>query len=720
MQDGSDIDNYEIAKERLEDKMKEYKAARGNGGKIPEIEEKIMNLKRQLENCNLQEENMSILKEKIRTKEDENLLLSNKIETLQKEYENLSKIETSIAKKNHYNSLLKNIENKQKRIATLNEFFRNYIPEDEKLNDIAQAISKNNEAIKEINANNLTADEENSLSNLEKLFKDHEVSEEDLEECQKNINDINNIDDKIKLYKISDDEMQKYEKLKTIFSDSINLESKIEENIKSYEKQKEIESKVNEYESEKEMIMNEQEKTKQMNMGKCKKMFILSGIILVISITICLLNTKIALIGVMIGVLISIYSFYEKIKTAKKTKGNQYIKELNEIDVKIKELNLNKEAIDKDITGFLNKYVIQTQSNILMDLMNIKEDYNNYMRIDNMIRFNKNSILDLDSKKQEKIEKVNSILSHFYNYFGKNYEETLTQVKLKQKEYIFLKNRFNHLKENSEKNEKLERTLEEFFNRYYNNITLSYEELLDEIKNNKNEYNILLKDFNKAKEEKNEFEKENNIQEIVDYENKEEKYTIEEIKEQIEYLNKEKEENIKNITNIKASLTNIIDIVDEKSDIEAEIENLNEMLEGYKQKYKILNKTKELLEKAKDKLTTKYLTNIRTGFIKYARMLKGTLLENSNIDVNLKVKLEENGEQRVSDYLSLGYKDLIGICLRFAIIDSVFTNETAFIILDDPFVNLDEEKLTEAIKLVEEISKEYQVIYFICHKSRQK
>ena len=84
------------------------------------------------------------------------------------------------------------------------------------------------------------------------------------------------------------------------------------------------------------------------------------------------------------------------------------------------------------------------------------------------------------------------------------------------------------------------------------------------------------------------------------------------------------------------------------------------------------------------------------------------------------VKLEENGEQRVSDYLSLGYKDLIGICLRFAIIDSVFTNETAFIILDDPFVNLDEEKLTEAIKLVEEISKEYQVIYFICHKSRQK
>ncbi len=48
----------------------------------------------------------------------------------------------------------------------------------------------------------------------------------------------------------------------------------------------------------------------------------------------------------------------------------------------------------------------------------------------------------------------------------------------------------------------------------------------------------------------------------------------------------------------------------------------------------------------------------------------------------------------------------------------MYKDEKPFIILDDPFVNFDDEKLRGGISLLKEISREYQVIYFTCHESR--
>ena len=39
-------------------------------------------------------------------------------------------------------------------------------------------------------------------------------------------------------------------------------------------------------------------------------------------------------------------------------------------------------------------------------------------------------------------------------------------------------------------------------------------------------------------------------------------------------------------------------------------------------------------------------------------------------------------------------------------------------ILDDPFVNLDDDKLEQGKKMLSRLSGEYQTIYFTCHESR--
>ena len=100
------------------------------------------------------------------------------------------------------------------------------------------------------------------------------------------------------------------------------------------------------------------------------------------------------------------------------------------------------------------------------------------------------------------------------------------------------------------------------------------------------------------------------------------------------------------------------------------------------------------------------------------------LAENSNItdktiiDIDLNTNIEVDGEKKNIEAFSAGYKDLIGICTRLALIDSIFEDEVPFLIFDDPFVNLDEEKVRNAVSLIKEISNKYQIIYFACHESR--
>ena len=80
--------------------------------------------------------------------------------------------------------------------------------------------------------------------------------------------------------------------------------------------------------------------------------------------------------------------------------------------------------------------------------------------------------------------------------------------------------------------------------------------------------------------------------------------------------------------------------------------------------------------------------------------------------------LVEKEGNKLPEYYSKGYQNLFEICKRFALTDVLFTGEKPFIILDDPFYNLDDEKIKTSLALIKELSNEYQIIYFVCHESR--
>ena len=91
----------------------------------------------------------------------------------------------------------------------------------------------------------------------------------------------------------------------------------------------------------------------------------------------------------------------------------------------------------------------------------------------------------------------------------------------------------------------------------------------------------------------------------------------------------------------------------------------------------------------------------------------------AKIDIDLTVSVIESSGEKSTDYYSKGYQNLFEICKRFALTDVLFTGEKPFIILDDPFYNLDGEKLYSALNLIKKLSQEYQIIYFVCHDSRK-
>ena len=125
-----------------------------------------------------------------------------------------------------------------------------------------------------------------------------------------------------------------------------------------------------------------------------------------------------------------------------------------------------------------------------------------------------------------------------------------------------------------------------------------------------------------------------------------------------------------------------------------------------------------MTQKAKEQLTARYMEPIAKGFSKYYQMLTGDDRGEWMIDANINLKVREYGELRETKWLSAGYQDLIGVCMRLALVDAMYTEEKPFLILDDPFVNLDQEKVDCGNQLLLSVSEEYQVIYFTCHDSR--
>ena len=100
-------------------------------------------------------------------------------------------------------------------------------------------------------------------------------------------------------------------------------------------------------------------------------------------------------------------------------------------------------------------------------------------------------------------------------------------------------------------------------------------------------------------------------------------------------------------------------------------------------------------------------------------MLHGDEPDNLRFTAEGEPLREEHGRLRELAYYSAGMRELLCFCIRISLVDAIFNKEKPVLILDDPFVNLDDEKTDKAKRLVKELSKRYQVLYLTCKKERK-
>ena len=145
---------------------------------------------------------------------------------------------------------------------------------------------------------------------------------------------------------------------------------------------------------------------------------------------------------------------------------------------------------------------------------------------------------------------------------------------------------------------------------------------------------------------------------------------------------------------------------------------LEDDLREAERKCDLTDRTMALLEKAKDALANSYMDKIEQGFRNYTQQLCPRQLGNVMVDKDLQPHIDVQGAAREVESFSAGLADSILLCMRLALVDALFGEETPFLILDDPFVNLDDEHTRRALAMLQEMAETHQILYLVCNTGR--
>lgn len=193
----------------------------------------------------------------------------------------------------------------------------------------------------------------------------------------------------------------------------------------------------------------------------------------------------------------------------------------------------------------------------------------------------------------------------------------------------------------------------------------------------------------------------------------------------LDSLKKEENFTTKEIDGISKEIINrelIIDKIQTNIDlfpiIEDDLDRWKQKRDLDEQNCSLLDETLEFLTDAKDNLSDNYINEIEGSFTQYAKELLSMELGEFLLSPNLDIQLQRYGEAKELSYFSVGYTNAIMLSMRLALIDALYKKEKPMIILDDPFVNLDDEHTEKALSLLHKLAESKQILYLVCNSSR--
>ncbi len=190
------------------------------------------------------------------------------------------------------------------------------------------------------------------------------------------------------------------------------------------------------------------------------------------------------------------------------------------------------------------------------------------------------------------------------------------------------------------------------------------------------------------------------------------------IKQQEQELISKKKTYQENINSLTAQIYSMTETRSNLGFYQQKAEKLTQNIATAQKEYNIIKQTRYFLAQAQNNLTSKYLKPISDAFLEYANRFADIQFADVSINTDLNIAISDSGQYKDIKHYSSGTRDIIELSLRLALINILYEKDTPPLILDDPFYNLDDNKIESAMTLLQDLSEDFQIIYFVCHSSR--
>lgn len=657
----------------------------------------IPELKKQNERTRDTIRNLEEIQRSLDGKYDSEERLKGQINEKESLISNAQKQETRKAQHGDYHRQLYDIEKAQKVKDELEEKYPNGIPTEADIEDIKSLQEKRNDITSKSSVAVFSEDEREALKKHKEQFSVGIPNESELQD----------IDSEIKTQtekSIERDNLSKYEQtneenhLRSKFhrTQPTNEEiTKADENLKSYRETKEkLEGTPRQITSGTPTVtVNSPTPAPYIATAALSALLTVLGIALI-----AMKNTSLGAVLTAVGAVILAVTGFLYLN---KKSSPLALSVVTADNPEYTNLQNELKKIEERLKSFLLPYGYNSENGVASDLTALKNDLDRYY-----------AYLDREKERTDKISKLSEDIkaseqkqSEFFSRYG---VEALTELRSDIQAYTALVKREDDAREAQsaalEKLKEIDCNLGEY-SRKYPLASLNTEQLsLD-----KNEHGRLSDEIKEKSKKAENYRTEYGITDDLEPEN--EPFDRESADAELSALRNELALLQSQISSDEAETAKL-------DDLRAELEEGDEKLREYEATHALLSAARDFLTEANDALNTRYVKPVLDEFTANTDMLGTAIGKKMTLNRNYELSFEENGTLRSEKHLSAGQRTLCALCFRISLIRNMYKEDVPFIILDDPFLSLDETNMERAKALLTSLSNELQILYFTCHPSR--
>ncbi|MCH5162068.1 MAG: AAA family ATPase [Clostridiales bacterium] len=692
---GDDNSNLEAAVKRLQEKSKEYKDA-------------VSKEKARHNRISEARHNAEAIQHGLPAKYDAQYRVEQELAQISEQIARAQVINVLIKDWERLDEYNDEIERMQRERAAIIKRYKKGVPKKSEVDGVLQTIGRDKELNARAETKFFSADDEKSLDALKAEFEQGVPSDAELEEMREAIQAHSALSHDIGQLSQAKSS-QKDDVVKQHFAFHIPTDDDVEELDRKVQKHKEAESKasaISEYITTTEIIA---ENGKVAQSKIVMLLLILSAALMtagIVTVFFAVIAGIVLLAAGFVGLLAAGFLFLNRKASAHASGRQELVRHENP---QRREAEKEKDVAFGQVQAFLAPYGYSLENGIPFAVAKFKEDRKRYNEIVSESDENKAQIEEKTDELQRLGKKIKTFFAR-YKMSGTDFAGQIAELVSDITKYIDLVNRQKTSKDHEadldKQIEKNRRGIVEFCEKYgFDTATIS-----DEI-------NVILQELNDiAHIDKRLGELDGSVKQHIDDKKLTERPSTEQV--DIGELNERLSDLQKDLTRLTKEIAEDESVAEELDSLKNEYAESEEKLEGYKTEYRLLEKTVKLLQNAEMNLKDKYIKPIRDQFVYYSTLLEKTLGEKITMNSNFEVQYERGGRNRSEKHLSSGQRSICSLCFRLALIDNMYSGEKPFLILDDPFVGLDEEHLKKVRFLLDELSNKLQIVYFCCHDSR--